>query len=262
MGFSAAPPGDQSQQEIDFLAAQMGIQLPGMSPAAGPPPQPPPAAGPPPQPPPQALYAGNPGAPQDFSQPQKKQKVGGKGAACWFYMRGLCAKADWCAYSHEAESVAQAQISEDQSESFPAWKTQYCRFWLKSGKCRFAHYCLYAHTEEELRSRAGQSPAEAHIAAMSLLMSKGKPGIPGQAPPVAAPTTTDLMQTANFDMNAYQAAAASATAAPQYQSQDIAAAAALLGQQHQQDQANVQQLGDLQAYLAQLAALGALPQGQ
>lgn len=33
----------------------------------------------------------------------------------------------------------------------PAWKTTYCKYWTQQGTCRFAEYCLYAHTDWEVR---------------------------------------------------------------------------------------------------------------
>merc|ERR1719491_314667 len=93
------------------------------------------------------------GAASNDEGQSRKRKALGPPDACWFFMRGLCSKGEWCKWSHEPDLIAQAQVSEDAGTDFPAWKTEMCRFWIKKGTCRFGQYCLYAHNQQELRQR-------------------------------------------------------------------------------------------------------------
>jgi len=184
-------------------------------------------------------------------EPSTKRRKTGK--ACWYYMRGLCRNSDQCTWQHDAEMVAEAQLVEDQASDVPAWKTQFCRFWLKEGTCRFAQYCLYAHSEPELRTKT-DSLATAVTTALQV-------HVPQLTQP---PATAAEALLAGFDMSAASMPAAN-TAGVDTQWQ-----AALQQQQlfstmvpnmaapplAVQPQFSTQSMGDIQQYLAQIAALG------
>mmetsp|Transcript_26922 Transcript_26922/g.47669 ORF Transcript_26922/g.47669 Transcript_26922/m.47669 type:complete len:277 (-) Transcript_26922:199-1029(-) len=233
--------------------------------------------------------AGSSNADSGYDSGSRKRKATGPPDACWFFMRGLCSKGEWCKFSHDPDTIALAQVSEDTSGEFPAWKTEMCRFFTKKGTCRFGQYCLYAHSPMELRSRGmpvqpvpaqPQLPAVAQVAAQggSFLdrLEAGLGSIGGGAAHPGygqgAPSTAAALLGSGYGGGAAAAAASQPTPAQAsldeamkqiqaLQQQQVAAAALSAAPQAAQDPGAAYQL-QLQQYLAsmQAAMAGGLPQ--
>lgn len=181
----------------------------------------------------------------------KRRKTSGK--ACWYYMRGLCGRGDQCLWQHDAEKVAEALAVEESATDYPAWKSQYCRFFMKSGQCRFAQYCLYAHCEAELRLKPNMAAVESTaLVPLPQIMQPPATLAASAAEALLAgfDTSTAVAPTAGTAVDAWQTPPVAPVqifpVVPSLAAPPIAA----------QPQIPTQSIGDLQQYLAQIAALG------